>query len=56
MKRNLKIYLKDGDVIVWNKCKYDSYIYQGGVFIVIADGEWVGIYNMDSVLAIEARD
>lgn len=30
----------------------DDYSYEGAVFAVKHEGDWIGIYNMDNVLSI----
>ncbi len=45
----LKIYLNDGNIDVWKENQFDDYYYDKKVFVVIRNGQWVGVYNMDIV-------
>ncbi len=53
----IEIALKSGHSAVWeaDKDEWDDYIYDGTAFIVIKDGEWVGIYNMDSIISVVVK-
>lgn len=53
MNKDIVITLRDGDIIIWSENEYDDYSYEGTVFVVIRDNEWVGIYNMRSVVSVE---
>lgn len=48
----IKIVFRNGNVVKWKKKQQTDYKYDGKCFIVIKDEEWVGIYNMDSVISI----
>ncbi len=47
----IKFYSRDQ--VIWNKGAWDDYSYEGPIFVVKKDGRWIGIYNMDAVMAIE---
>lgn len=48
----IKIVFKNGNIAKWEKKQWTDYKYDGKCFIVINEGEWVGIYNMDSIISI----
>ncbi len=48
----VKIVFKNGCTVKWGEKEYTDYKYDGKCFIVIKDGEWVGIYNMDCIVSI----
>lgn len=48
----IKIVFKNGSIAKWNKEEYDDYKYDGKCFILVKGEEWVGFYNMDSVVSI----
>ncbi len=56
-RKILEITLKNGHVVVWDadKGEWDDYSYDGSAFIVKKDGDYVGIYNMDSVICAVAK-
>ena len=39
----------------WEAGQWGDYSYEGKVFVVKKDGEWVGIYNMDSVISVVVK-
>lgn len=43
---SLEVWLKDGNVDVYNSSDYDDYYYDGKVFAVIKDKRWIGIYSI----------
>lgn len=49
----IKITFKNGEKTEWCKSSYDDYRYDGKCFIIVKDGQWVGIYNLDSVMSVE---
>lgn len=53
MNKDIIITLKDKTQIIWDKDEYDDYSYEGPIFVVKKDQEWVGIYNMDRVISVE---
>lgn len=53
MNKDIVITLRDGDIIIWSENEYDDYSYEGSVFVVIRNNEWVGIYNMKDVVSVE---
>ncbi len=42
----------DGAYDEWKPGQYTDYMYDGKCFIIMRDGQWVGVYNMDSVRRI----
>lgn len=48
----IRIVFKSGSVAKWKKKEYTDYKYDGKVFIIIKDEQWVGFYNMDSVVSV----
>lgn len=48
----IRIVFKNGSVAKWKKKEYTDYKYDGKVFIIIKDEQWVGFYNMDSVVSV----
>lgn len=49
----LRIVYKNGEVIIYQADQYTDYSYDGKCFIVINGKQWIGIYNMDCVSAVE---
>ena len=56
MDKVLVIVLKNGRKVVWTPIEYDDYSYDGEAFIVKKNGEWVGIYNIDSIVIAVTKD
>ena len=48
----IQITMANGSYICWNKDQYTDYLYDGKIFAVIRDSQWVGIYNIDRVQEI----
>ena len=48
----IQITMVNGSYICWNKDQYTDYLYDGKIFAVIRDSQWVGIYNIDRVQEI----
>ncbi len=48
----IKIVFKNGCIAKWKKEQWTDYKYDGKCFIIIKGEQWVGIYNMDSVVSI----
>ena len=48
----IQITFKNGTICRWKKEEYSDYKYDGKCFIVIKEEEWVGIYNMDSIICV----
>lgn len=40
----------------WLPNEWDDYSYEGAIFVVKREGNWVGIYNMDNVLSITVEE
>jgi hypothetical protein len=49
----LNITLSNGSFIQWEPAQYTDYMYDGKCFIIIKNGQWVGVYNLDFVRCIE---
>lgn len=49
----LRIVYKNGEVITYQPDQYTDYSYDSKCFIVINGKQWIGIYNMDCVAAVE---
>ncbi len=48
----IKMVFKNGCVVKWKKKEWTDYKYDGKLFIIIKDGEWVGFYNIDSIVSV----
>ena len=50
----IEIKFKSGhhNIVTWSKDNYTDYKYDGRCFIVIKNDQWIGIYNMDSIISI----
>lgn len=48
----IKITLKNGDTCIWKSGEFTDYKYDGKCFIVIKDKEWIGLYNIDSIVSV----
>lgn len=48
----IKITFKNGNVCTWGKPQYTDYKYDGKCFIIIKDEQWVGVYNIDSIISV----
>lgn len=48
----IKIVFKNGCICKWKRKEYTDYKYDGKCFIIIKDEQWVGIYNMGSIVSI----
>lgn len=51
----IKITLTNSDEIKWTKEEYTDYKYDGKCFIIIKDNQWVGIYNINSIVSITIK-
>ena len=51
----IKITFKNGSVSIWKSDEYTDYKYDEKWFIVIKDEQWVGLYNIDSVVSVAIR-
>lgn len=49
----LEITFKNGDYRAYDKEDYTDYRYLGEVFVVIKGSQWIGIYTMSEIRAIE---
>lgn len=52
----IKITFKNGNVCTWGKPQYTDYKYDGKCFIVIQNEQWVGIYNIDSIISVTVTE
>lgn len=48
----IRIILKNGEKVEWERKNYDDYKYDGKCFIIVKECQWVGIYNMDSIISV----
>lgn len=46
------ITMANSQEIKWQKEEYDNYIYDGKFFIITKNGEWIGFYNLNTVISI----
>lgn len=46
------ITMANSQEIKWQKEEYDNYIYDGKFFIIAKNGEWIGFYNLNTVISI----
>ena len=51
----LEITMKNGNIITYEADSYTDYSYQGAVFVVMKDHQWIGIYSMDMIAFIEYK-
>lgn len=51
----LRIVFKDSEIRDYKNDEYTDYHYDGKVFAVINDKQWIGIYNIDAIAAVEYR-
>ena len=52
----LKITLMNGREVLWDALDFDDYKYDGKMFIIIKDGEWIAFYNIDCIVSIVWTD
>lgn len=45
----LQISLKRGDTITYQASSFTDYMIRDGLFVVIKETQWIGMYNMDCV-------
>lgn len=48
----IKITFKNGNICTWGKDEYTDYKYDGKCLVIIFNGQWVGIYNIDSIVSV----
>lgn len=48
----IKITFKNGNTCIWKREEYTDYKYDGKCFIVINGEQWIGIYNIDSIISV----
>ena len=53
--KTLRIALTDGEVRRWATEEYDEYDIKGRFFIIIKGNQWVGMYALDRIVAVEVR-
>ena len=51
----IEITLTSGDVRQWGKDEYTDYDIKGKLFVVINNGQWVGMYALDHIVAVEVE-
>ena len=52
----LRIVFKNGEVLVYRGSDFSDYTYDGKCLIVIRGKQWVGIYNIDAISAMQYVD
>lgn len=52
----IKITLKNSQEVVWKKEEFDDYIYDGRFFIIIKGPQWIGFYNLDSIISVTIQN
>jgi hypothetical protein len=52
----LEITFKNGNTVTYKPESFTDYSYQGAVFVVIKDSQWIGIYSMDMIAFIEYKE
>lgn len=48
----IKITMSNSTTVEWTKEEYDNYRYDGKCFVIEKNGDMVGIYNIDYIIAI----
>lgn len=48
----IRITFKNGEKTEWTKKEYDDYKYDGKCFIIVKNGQWVGLYNIESIISV----
>lgn len=48
----IQITMANGSYICWDKEQYTDYMYDGKVFVIIKNSQWVGIYNINQIREI----
>lgn len=51
----IKITMSNSQEVKWERTEYDNYMYDGKFFIIIKNGEWIGFYNLNSVISIVVK-
>lgn len=51
----IKITLKNGNLVTWEKDSYTDYKYDGKCFIIIRNEQWIGFYNIDHTISITVK-
>ncbi len=51
----IKIVFRNGNVVKWKKKQWTDYKYDGKCFIIIKKEQWVGIYNLDSIISVVVK-
>ena len=52
----IEVTLTSGDVRQWGKDEYTEYDIKGRFFVIINNGQWVGMYALDSIVAVEVDE
>ena len=52
----IQITMLGGNYIYWEKEQYTDCLYDGKVFAIVKDSQWVGVYNIDQVKEIRRID
>lgn len=56
MDKIIVIIFKNGNSATWRQEEWDDYSYDGKAFIIKKCGEWVGIYNFDSIISVVVKE
>ena len=48
----IKIVMSNSDVVKWEAKEYTDYKYDGKYFIIIRNGEYVGLYNLNYIVSV----
>lgn len=51
----ITITFTNGDNVIWQAPDWTDYKYDGKFFIVINEGAWVGLYNLNNIIAVEVE-
>lgn len=51
----ITITFTNGDNVMWQAPDWTDYKYDGKFFIVINEGAWVGLYNLNNIIAVEVE-
>lgn len=55
MDKTIEVMLKGCPKATWDKGEWDDYAFSDNLFIVKKYKEWVGVYNMESVISVTVR-
>lgn len=52
---NITIIMRNGHIYNWELPRFSDYMYTDKLFVVLDNEQWVGIYNINEVEAIEIK-